>query len=73
MTCLNALNNLYADPLGKGIICGLTCRKFSEVNHNNLADLEDAELCNRVEYNFENACNLTQNFQCGQQADPKHG
>ena len=39
MACMNALNNLYADTLGKCIICDGTCRKFREIDHNNLTDL----------------------------------
>lgn len=75
MACLNALNNLYADPLGKSIFCdGIhICGKFSEIKQNDLVVLKDAELCNRIAYNLKNFCNLSQNFECSQPAVSKEG
>ena len=71
--CMNALNNLYADPLGKSIFCDGTCSKFSEINQNNLADLEATEWCNRITYNLENFCNASQNYECSHAGEPKDG
>jgi len=66
MNCMNALDNLYADPLGKRIVCDGICTRFSQINHNSLADLEAAEWCNRIVNNLENLCDLSHNFECRQ-------
>jgi len=73
MACMNALSNLYADPLGKSIFCDGTCGKFSEIDQNDLVDLKGVEWCNRIAYNLENLCNLSQNFECSQPAVAKEG
>jgi len=67
MACMKALDNLYADPLGKRIICDGTCSKFSQINQNILVDLEAAEWCNRIVNNLEKFCKLSQNFKCSSQ------
>ena len=70
--CANALRILYSDHVGKNLKC-CKCRKFSDVDQNNLNALKVIERCHAGRINLENICKISRTSGCNKSSHTFEG